>query len=262
MSLRLSTRPLALRSILTARCYTTQPDNSAPKKLYDTHIPIPLRQRALLAAGSAFTALLDPLRGDMVAALGETTGTFALKRMRDQMLQTESGRQILRERPIINTTTVDFPMLRETCKPGTFGHLYVSWLDTEGVTPDTREPVHFIDDEELAYVMQRYRQCHDFYHALTGLGVSVEEELALKWFEWAQTGLPMTAMASIFGPIMRTQATRKRMFDIYVPWAVYTGKSSVPLISVYFEKHFHRQLDELRSELGITLPPHVPDSLK
>ena len=72
--------------------------------------------------------------------------------------------------------------------------------------------------------MQRYRQCHDFYHALTGLGVSVEEELALKWFEWSQTGLPMTALSSIFGPIMRSRESRKRLFDVYVPWAVYTGK--------------------------------------
>ena len=36
------------------------------KKLYETHIPIPFKQRALLAAGSALTALLDPLRGGNV----------------------------------------------------------------------------------------------------------------------------------------------------------------------------------------------------
>ena len=77
----------------------------------------------------------------MVAALGETTGTTALRKMRDQMLQTESGRKILRERPIIHTSTIDFSKLRETCAPGSFGHFYISWLDSQGVTPDTREPV-------------------------------------------------------------------------------------------------------------------------
>ncbi|KAI9264072.1 ubiquinone biosynthesis protein Coq4 [Phascolomyces articulosus] len=264
MAMRILTRPLAIRSVFHLRYYssfTHNTNNNPQKKLYDTHIPIPFQQRALLAAGSALTALFDPLRGDMVAALGETTGTTALKRMRDQMLQSESGRQILRERPVINTSTIDFPKLREACQPGTFGHLYVSWLDAEGVTPDSREPVHFVDDEELAYVMQRYRQCHDFYHALTGLGVTVEEELALKWFEWAQTGLPMTALSSIFGPIMRSSESRKRLFDVYVPWAVYTGKSSVSLISVYFEKHFYKNIDELRRELGIITPPQIPHSL-
>jgi ubiquinone biosynthesis protein Coq4 len=31
--------------------------------------------------------------------------------------------------------------------------------------------VRFVDDEELAYVMTRYRQIHDFVHCLLGLGI-------------------------------------------------------------------------------------------
>lgn len=78
---------------------------------------------------------------DMVATLGETTGKRALEKMREQMLESESGRKILRERPIVHTSTIDFDNLRATCAPGTFGHEYVSWLDQQGVTPDTRDPV-------------------------------------------------------------------------------------------------------------------------
>lgn len=77
----------------------------------------------------------------MVATLGETTGTLFLKRMRDSMLSNTTGRRILRDRPSINTSTVDFSRLRQECAPGTFGHAYVSWLDAQGVTPDTRLPV-------------------------------------------------------------------------------------------------------------------------
>ncbi|KAF1743747.1 hypothetical protein MXB_4332 [Myxobolus squamalis] len=29
--------------------------------------------------------------------------------------------------------------------------------------------VHYIDDVELAYVMQRYREIHDFNHVLSGI---------------------------------------------------------------------------------------------
>ncbi|RUS28088.1 hypothetical protein BC938DRAFT_482343 [Jimgerdemannia flammicorona] len=39
------------------------PSSSQRKKLYETHIPIPLRQKVFLAAGSAVTALSNPLRG-------------------------------------------------------------------------------------------------------------------------------------------------------------------------------------------------------
>lgn len=84
--------------------------------------------------------------------------------------------------------------------------------------------MHFIDDEELAYVMQRYRQAHDFVHTLTGLGVTVEEELALKWFEWVQTGLPMNMLSSLVGPFIVPWEARRRLFNVYVPWALQCGR--------------------------------------
>lgn len=37
------------------------------------------------------------------------------------------------------------------------------------VTPDSRADVKFVDDEELAYVMQRYREVHDLLHTLLGM---------------------------------------------------------------------------------------------
>ncbi|KAI9313278.1 ubiquinone biosynthesis protein Coq4 [Dichotomocladium elegans] len=227
------------------------------RKLYETHIPITAPQRVMLAVGSAFAALADPLRGDMVAALGETTAGCTLENIRKQMLSSDTGRRILRERPIVHTDTIDFEKLRATCDPGTFGYHYVQWLDHEGVTPDTREPVHYVDDEELGYVMQRYRQVHDFFHTVTGLGVSVEEELALKWFEWAQTGLPMTQLSSIVGPVLLPWEARKRMLTSYIPWALECGANAVPMMCVYFEEHFNTPLHELRRQLRVT-PAPVP----
>ncbi|CEP16096.1 hypothetical protein [Parasitella parasitica] len=225
------------------------------RKLYDTHVPISKIERTVLTAASAVAALNNPLRGDMIASLGETTGRVFLTRMRDQMLSSDVGRRILRERPIINTRTLDFDTLKKTCATGTFGQTYISWLEAEGVTPDTRCEVRYVDDEELAYVIKRYREIHDFFHTLTGLGVTVEEEIALKWFEWAQTGLPMTMLASVFGPLRMTWPERKRLYTGYVPWALQCGASCTPLMNVYFEEHFHTPLDEFRKQLGITMPP-------
>ena len=51
-----------------------------------------------------------------------------------------------------------------------------------------RPAVRFVDDLELAYVMARYRQVHDFWHVLSGLETDVFGEIALKWFEFMQTG--------------------------------------------------------------------------
>jgi ubiquinone biosynthesis protein COQ4 len=87
------------------------------------------------------------------------------------------------------------------------------------------------------------------------LGVSVEEELALKWFEWAQTGLPMTMLSSLFGHLRLTTLERKRLFQVYVPWALQCGTSAKSLMNVYFEDLLKEPISSVRKELGIFLPP-------
>ncbi|TFY83418.1 hypothetical protein EWM64_g604 [Hericium alpestre] len=123
----------------------------------------------------------------MVAAVGDTTSGPVLPILRDRMLRKRRGRRILKERPRVNSSTVDMQKLAQLPE-GTFGRTYVSWLERCGVTPDTREPVHYVNDPELAYVLQRYRECHDFYHAICFLPVYVEYEVALKFFEFAKLG--------------------------------------------------------------------------
>ena len=54
-------------------------------------IPLTTAQRVLLTAGSAVGALVNPLRGDLVATLGETTGTLALKNMQNKMKMNRTG---------------------------------------------------------------------------------------------------------------------------------------------------------------------------
>lgn len=79
----------------------------------------------------------------MVAALGETTAGPSLPHMRDAMLETPEGRKILKERPRVNSKTIDMDKLAQYPE-GTFGRAYITWLERCGVTPDTREPVRII----------------------------------------------------------------------------------------------------------------------
>ncbi|CAG8627414.1 28884_t:CDS:2, partial [Racocetra persica] len=223
-----------------------------PRKHYTTYVPISNFQKSLLAVSSAFAAFLDPSRGDMIATLAETTSSMFLSKLRDEMLRDSKGRQILRERPIVNSKTIDLLYLRKLPE-GTFGKEYTNFLNREMVTPDTREKVKYIEDEELAYVMQRYRECHDFFHTLTSLPVSVEGELALKWFEFAQTKLPMTLISSVVGPLRLSNSERTRLFEKYVPWAVQCGSQSKLLMNVYFEECWNKDIVEMRKELGIYL---------
>jgi hypothetical protein len=49
-------------------------------------------------------------------------------------------------------------------------------------------PHRFVDDAELAYVVQRAREVHDFWHVLFGCHTNVFGELALKAVEFVQAG--------------------------------------------------------------------------
>jgi ubiquinone biosynthesis protein COQ4 len=136
------------------------------------------------------------------------------------------------------------------------GGTYVAWLDREGVSPDTRSSVRYIDNEECAYVMQRYRESHDFYHALTGLPVVKEGEVALKAFEFANTMLPMTGFALLAVGTMKP-AERARFWNTYLPWAVKNGLRSEEVINVYWEEEMETDVVELRKRLGIEQPPDL-----
>lgn len=176
------------------------------------------------------------------------------------MLSNPTGRRILRDRPRITSKTMSVTKLR-ALPESSVGYAYVSWLDREGVSPDTRDSVKYIDDEECAYVMQRYRESHDFYHALTGLPVFIEGEVALKAFEFANTLLPMTGL-SLFAITRMKPEERTRFWNTYLPWALSNGLGSKDIINVYWEEELERDVDDLRSQLGIERPPDLRDTRK
>ncbi|KAG5968241.1 Ubiquinone biosynthesis protein [Claviceps arundinis] len=264
----------ALRGLVTcARCASsTSASTSTPKDRkfsvlhrpppnYPGHVPLTTTERLAMAIGSSAMALINPYRADLIATVGESTATpYFIYRLRDAMLADPTGRRILRLRPRITSQTLSLDHLR-SLPEYTLGHAYVSWLDREGVSPDTRSPTRYIDDEECAYVMQRYRECHDFYHALTGLPVVREGEVALKAFEWANTGLPMPGLSMLAAATMKPQE-RHRFRSIYLPWALRNGSRSKPVINVFWEEMLERSVDELRGELGIERPPDLRELRK
>ncbi|XP_051893103.1 ubiquinone biosynthesis protein COQ4 homolog, mitochondrial [Pristis pectinata] len=218
--------------------------------LYQTHIPTNPLQKMLLATGSAFMSLYDPYRHDMVAVLSETTGQLAIRKLRDRMRNDAEGHQILQERPRISTSTLDLTSLRELPE-GTFGREYVRFLDVNQVTPDSRMPVKFVDDEELAYVIQRYREVHDFMHTLLGMPTNILGEVAVKWFEAVQTGLPMCILGAVFGPLRMSARNIQVLTRDLIPWAVQCGRAAHCVLNIYYENRWEQSLESLREEIGI-----------
>jgi len=224
--------------------------------LYPGHIPTSPLQKALLAAGSAGMSLYNPYRHDMVAVLGETTGHGALKVLRDQMRNDPEGAEILQERPRISLSTLDLDKLR-SLPEGSLGQAYLRFLHVNRVSPDTRAPTRFVDDEELAYVIQRYREVHDMLHTLLGMPTNILGEIVVKWFEAVQTGLPMCILGALFGPIRLSAQSVQVLVSELIPWAIQNGRRAPCVLNLYYERRWEQPLRALREELGITDPPTV-----
>lgn len=249
-------RILSLPSPLRTRAFSVL---SRPAPNYPGHVPLTYLERGALAVGSAFGALQNPYRHDLIASLGEATAKpYFVTRLHRAMLSDPTGRRILRDKPRITSQSMRLEELRKLPETSV-GHAYAAWLDREGVTPDTRDAVKYIDDPEEAYVMQRYRETHDFTHAITGLPVIIEGELAVKAFEFANTLLPMTALS--LAAIVRLKAVeRRRFFEVYGPWAVRNGLRSEEVINVYWEEELETDVEVLRTRLGIEMPPDLREA--
>ncbi|XP_015523737.1 ubiquinone biosynthesis protein COQ4 homolog, mitochondrial [Neodiprion pinetum] len=214
------------------------------------HVQLSFLQRMVLSAGAAAISLANPYRADMIACLGETTGQSALVHCLQQMQSSTEGRRILDQRPRINSSTIDLASLKRLPN-GTLGKSYYNFLETNEVTPDSRMAVKFVDDIELAYVMQRYREVHDIYHTALSMPTTMLGEVAVKWVEAVQTRLPMCTSGAIFGAMRLRPKSRKMYTDHYLPWALRTGSQSQFLLGVYFEERWEQPLTEFYKEMNI-----------
>mmetsp|Transcript_4869 Transcript_4869/g.8060 ORF Transcript_4869/g.8060 Transcript_4869/m.8060 type:complete len:303 (-) Transcript_4869:300-1208(-) len=228
-----------------------------------------------LAVREAVRALRDPyLGGESVAAVAELTGDVALREMRSKLSKHPTGRRILSERPVLDQNSVDFARLSKLPKDSV-GGAFAAYLNMHGFEFGTRPQVRYVEDPELAYIMQRYRDTHDLLHAICGVPVSVSGEVALKWYEMAQTGLPMTALAAFAGGLRAEASMRSSIFSggplysllgngppselsAYVFFCVQMASRSDFFLNIYFEECWEENIHDMRKRVGLRA---LPDNL-
>lgn len=242
-----------------SKCFSSKID-TFDYEFKSHHIPINSFQRLLLTVGSATVSLMNPYRADMIACLGETSGGQALRFILRKMEESKEGTEILYDRPRINTNTIDLNYLKNLPN-GTLGKTYSNFLIKNQVTPDSRWAVQFIDDIELAFVIQRYREAHDLIHTILQMPTHMLGEVTVKWVEAIQTKLPMCIGGAIFGPIRLKPKHRQLYRDYYLPWALKTGMNAKFLLNVYYEKRWEQPLSEFYEEMNIQ-PLVIRQSLK
>lgn len=256
------------------RCFSSSkekvPFYGLPRRLEDDQNDdeFGITSRLSLFVHHATRALWDPTRAESVAIVGELTSEYTLQRLQKCMNAHSVGQRILNERPIVSQSTIPYQRLLESAKeqhndssPETFGQAYGKFLLQHGFDPDGRDPIRYLKDKENAYILLRYRQCHDFWHVLYGLPPTVLGELALKHVELWQTGLPLAALSALGGRFFSLEQPRERLIldEVYEPWARRTGQAMPygTLLNVYYEEEWETPLEELRARLKIEPAPEI-----
>lgn len=127
------------------------------------------------------------------------------------------------------------------------------------MSTDKKYSVQYIDDEQCAYMLQRYRECHDIVHSVLDIsGTFVEIEVALKGFEFLNTCLPITGLSLLAAMKLKPKEI-KRFWNIYRLWPIKNGLSLPPITNIYWKEELTTDSDTLLARLDIEKPLGLRD---
>lgn len=190
----------------------------------------------------------DSTKTHEIHRVEEITGRPRYRRLLEEMARTPEGRRLMVERPELSSEHVDYDQLRALPET-TLGGAYVRHLDGNHITADYQAAAtRHVDDPDMAYLMRRFRQTHDVWHALLGIGITGHEEVLIHWFSYGQLRLPVSALIMVFGTMkhllleQRWDALRHSMREAYL-----AGRDAAPLMPVYWEDLWEQPLDDVRA---------------
>jgi len=216
-----------------------------------------MKPRQWIRLGQAITrTLADSNRTDELLVAEELVCRGRFARMRRELaprIGTDpEATRLLRDKPQLGSRDVDYDALM-ALPADTLGGAYVRHLRRYGLDPDLlaeeagRASGAGYDDPDTAYLHERYRQSHDLWHALTGLGVEGYEEVLLHAFTWSQLRLPYSALIVAFGaPKHMVLERRWEVLTQGLRAAFAAGRSAAPLLLVRWEDRWEWPLDRVR----------------
>lgn len=198
----------------------------------------------------AIKGLNDPDDGSHISQLGDLSSLNTLRWIKLKMEQTEEGRRILELKPRVNETTTNFNELKDY-DINSLGYNYYKYMSENNFTPNERPIAKYIPDLELAYICQRYKETHDFYHVLLGYGRTVMDEIAVKWFEGLHLRLPSSSYASLFGGLRLSFYDNLHLYSRYLPHIISNAEKSKFVLSFYYEERLKQDINLLRKKMII-----------
>ena len=196
--------------------------------------------------------MADSTRTHEIHRVEEITGRPAFRRLLAQLTVEAAGRRLLREQPELSSRCVDYDALRRL-PASTLGGAYARHLDDNGLSADYQAAAtRHVDDPDMAFLMRRFRQTHDVWHALLGLGIAGHEEVVIHAFSWGQLHLPVSAMVVLFGTLKHIVGERRwGTLGHSLREAYEVGRAAAPLMPVVWEDSWAEPIDAVRARHGL-----------
>jgi ubiquinone biosynthesis protein COQ4 len=239
-----------MRKFLFVRNFTISQNNKDILKNF-VLLPNSNIQRLNKMTQAAFRGFRDPEDADHVSNLGDLSSYHILKWWKIKLEDSEEGREILSLKPRVTSQTLNFEKLKKL-PVNSLGYQYFKYMEINKFSPDERPLVKYIPDLELAYLLQRYKETHDFYHVLLNYGRTVVEEIAVKWFEGIHLRLPSSCLSGLFAPFSLSINDNINLYTKYLPHVIENADKSNFILKYYFENRIEQDLDDLRKEINIT----------
>lgn len=196
--------------------------------------------------------LADSTKTHEIHRVEEITGRPRFRQLLAEMPHTAEGARLLRERPELSSDRVDYDRLR-ALPATTLGGAYARHLDDNSLTADYQAAAtRHVDDPDMAYLMRRFRQTHDVWHALLGVGITGHEEVLVHWFSYGQLRLPVSGLIMVFGTLKhvvlerRWDALRHSLLEAHR-----AGARAAPLLGVIWEDLWDAPLAQVRADYGV-----------
>lgn len=211
-----------------------------------------LLKDSVRVAKAVVRVMADSTKTHEIHRVEEITGRPRYRRIMKEMATTTEGQRLLAERPELSSDHVDYDYLRSLPET-TLGGAYARHLDRNGLSADYQAAAtRHVDDPDMAYLMRRFRQTHDVWHVLMGIGITGHEEVLTHWFTWGQLRLPVSAMIMFFGSLKHFVAERRWGIVRHGAMEAYrSGRDAAPLLGVVWEDLWEEPLEDVRAAYGV-----------
>ncbi|KAM3145911.1 hypothetical protein pb186bvf_001889 [Paramecium bursaria] len=204
--------------------------------------------RLQLILQTAIKAYRYPTEANHLSHLGELSGYYCIKDIHNKMLNHPTGQRILRDKPRVPEIIEQTKLLN--LNANSFGYHYGQFMASHNLKSSERPIVRYIQDPELAFVYQRYKDIHDFIHVLLMFDISIYDEIVVKWFEMVQLGLPSTTLSAFVGSFKLTCEEKNNLIQ-NLPTIISKAQRSEFMMNVYFEEHLQDDLNLFRKSLKL-----------